>query len=120
MMPWSVALLTKALGDPVHDVRKQAVVALEKMGPDAAPATKALARQLHGKELYLRVFAADALAAIGPGARAALPELKGLKARGWKDLENSPEYEAKQLPEAVARAIKSIEGSETKKGTKKP
>jgi hypothetical protein len=44
---------------------------------------------------------------------------QALRARGWKDLENSPEYEAKQLPEAVARAIKSIEGSETKKGTKK-
>jgi HEAT repeat protein len=117
---WSVTLLTKALADPVHDVRKQAVVALEKMGPAAAPATKALARQLHGKEIYLRVFAADALTAIGPGARAALPDLKALKARGWKDLENSPEFEAKQLPEAVARAIKSIEAKETKKGTKKP
>jgi len=117
---WSVTLLTKALADPVHDVRKQAVVALEKIGPDAAPATKALARQLHGKEIYLRVFAADALAAIGPGARAALPDLKALKARGWKDLENSPESEATQLPEAVARAIKNIEAKETKKGTKKP
>jgi HEAT repeat protein len=117
---WSVTLLTKALADPVHDVRKQAVVALEKMGPVAAPATKALARQLHGKEIYLRVFAADALTAIGPGARAALPDLKALKARGWKDLEGSPEYEAKQLPDAVARAIKSIEAKEPKKGTKKP
>jgi HEAT repeat protein len=116
---WSVTLLTKALADPVHDVRKQAVVALEKIGPGAAPATKALARQLHGKEIYLRVFAADALTAIGPGARAALPDLKALKARGWKDLENSPEYEAKQLPEAVARAIKSIEAKEPKNGTKK-
>jgi len=43
-----------------------------------------------------------------------------LKARGWKDLEGSPEYEAKQLPDAVARAIKSIEAKETKKRTKKP
>jgi hypothetical protein len=41
-----------------------------------------------------------------------------LKARGWKDLENSPEYEAKQLPDAVARAIKSIEGKDGKKATK--
>jgi HEAT repeat protein len=118
-VPWTVALLTKALADPVHDVRKQAVVALEKMGPDAAPATKAIARLLHGKEIYLRVFAADALTAIGPGARAALPDLKALAARGWKDLENSPEYEAKQLPDAVARAIESIEVKPPKKGTRK-
>jgi len=118
-VPWTVALLTKALADPVHDVRKQAVVGLEKMGPDAAPATKAIARLLRGKEIYLRVFAADALTVIGPGARAALPDLKALAARGWKDLENSPEYEAKQLPDAVARAIESIEVKPPKKGTRK-
>ncbi len=114
-VPWAMGLLIKALADPVHDVRKQSVVALEKIGPDAAPATRALARQLKGKEIYLRVFAADALTAIGPGARAALPELKALAARGWKDLAGSPESEAKDLPEAVARAIRSLEGKAPKK-----
>jgi HEAT repeat protein len=109
-VPWTVALLTKALADPVHDVRKMAVVALEKMGPAAAPATKAIARLLTGQEIYLRVFACDALAAIGPGARAALPDLKALKARGWKDIKGSAEVEAGQLPEAVAKAIRAIEG----------
>lgn len=108
-VPGTVALLIKALADDVHDVRKQAVVALEKMGPDAAPATKAIARLLRGKEIYLRVFAADALAAIGPGARAALPELKAMARRGYKDIEGSPEMEAKDLPEAVQRAIRSIQ-----------
>jgi|SRR5450830_330291 hypothetical protein len=107
---WTVALLTKALADPVHDVRKMAVVALEKMGPAAAPATKAIARLLTGQEIYLRVFACDALAAIGPGARAALPDLKALKARGWKDIKGSAEVEAGQLPEAVDKAIRAIEG----------
>lgn len=114
-VPGTVALLIQALADPLHDVRKEAVIALEKIGPDAAPAAKALARQLRGKEIYLRVFAADALAAIGPGARAALPELKALAKRGWKDLEGSPEMEAKQLPDAVARAIQSIEAKNVKK-----
>lgn len=108
-VPGTVALLIKALADPVHDVRKHAVIALEKIGPEAAPATKALARQLRGKEIYLRVYAADALAAIGPGAKAALPELKALQKRGYKGLEKSPEMEAKDLPEAVAKAIKSIQ-----------
>jgi HEAT repeat protein len=113
-VPWTVALLTKALADPVHDVRKMAVVALEKIGPAAAPAAKALARQLHGKEIYLRVFAADALTAIGPGARAALPDLKAVAAKGYKDIEGSPEIEAKDLPAAIQRAIRSIEGKGTK------
>ena len=114
-VPGTVALLTKALADPSHVVRKHAVVALEKMGPDAAPATKALVRLLHGQEIYLRVFAADAITAIGPGARAALPALKAMAAHGWKEIENSPEMEARQLPEAVARAIKSVEARGAKK-----
>jgi len=112
---WTIPLLTKALADPAHDVRKMAVISLEKIGPDAAPASKALARQLHGKEIYLRVFAADALAAIGPGAKAALPDLKALAAKGYKDIEGSPEVEAGQLPEAVAKAIRSIEGKPSAK-----
>ncbi|MDQ2980672.1 MAG: HEAT repeat domain-containing protein [Acidobacteriota bacterium] len=118
--PGMIALLTKALADPVHDVRKQAVIALEKIGPAAAPATRALARQLRGKEIYLRVFAADALTAIGPGARVALPELKAMVARGWKEIEGSPESEAKGLPDAVMRAIRSIEGKAPKKAVGKP
>ena len=95
-------------------MRREAVVALEKFGPDAAPATKALTQQLRGKEISLRVFAADALAAIGPGAKAALPELKALQKRGWKDLEGSPEVEAKQLPDSVAKAIAAIEAKPPK------
>ena len=119
-VPGTIALLTRALADPVPDVRKQAVVALEKIGPAAAPATRALVRQLRGKEIYLRVFATDALTAIGPGARAALPELKAMVARGWKEIEGSPESEAKGLPEAVARAIRSLEGKAPKKAVGKP
>jgi len=46
-------------------------------------------------------------------------DLKAFAARGWKDLENSPEYEAKQLPDAVARAIKSINAKAPKKVAKK-
>jgi HEAT repeat protein len=113
-VPWAIVLLTKALSDPVHDVRKMAVIALEKIGPHAAPAAKALARQLHGKEIYLRVFAADALTAIGPGARAALPDLKAVAAKGYKDIQGSPEMEAKDLPAAIQRAIRSIEGKAPK------
>lgn len=115
-----LTLLVKALADPVHDVRKYAVIALEKMGSDAAPATQAIARLLHGQEIYLRVFAADALTAIGTGARAALPDLRALVARGFKELESSKEVEAGQLPEAVARAIRALEGKGAKKRTKTP
>lgn len=111
----TIGILTKALADPVHDVRKIAVVELERWGNAAAPATKAIARLLHGQEIYLRVFAADALTAIGPAARAALPDLKQLAARGWKDLEGSKESEARLLPEAVANAIRTLEGNPAKK-----
>jgi len=115
-VPGTINLLIKALSDKEHDVRKLAVLSVEKIGPKAAPTTAAVARLLHGKEIYLRVFAANALAAIGPGARAALPELKAMVAHGWKDLEGSKEMEAKELPDAVAKAIQSIE----KKGPPKP
>ncbi|MEO8430267.1 MAG: HEAT repeat domain-containing protein [Acidobacteriota bacterium] len=117
--PWTIGLLTRALADPVHDVRKQAVIALEKIGPPAAPATKAIARLLRGEQIYLRVYAADALTSIGPGARAALPDLKAMVKRGWKSLEDSKEMEAKDLPEAVARAIRSIEAKGPAKDNKK-
>jgi HEAT repeat protein len=110
----AVTLLATALSDSSHDVRKMAVISLEKMGPQAAGATKAIARLLHGKEIYLRVFAADALAAIGPGAKAALPELKAMAKKGYKDIQNSPEMEAKELPEAVQKAIAAIEGKDAK------
>lgn len=109
-VPGTVALLARALSDPVHDVRKMAIIALEQIGPDAAPATRAIVPLLRGKEIYLRVFAADALTAIGPGAKAALPALKALAAKGYADIAQSPESEAKQLPEAVSRAIRSLEG----------
>ncbi len=46
-----------------------------------------------------------------------MPELKALKARGWKDLEGSPEIEVQLLPKAVDRAIQSLEGKPSKKGT---
>jgi HEAT repeat protein len=110
----AVTLLATALSDSSHDVRKMAVISLEKMGPQAAGATKAIARLLHGKEIYLRVYAADALAAIGPGAKAALPELKAMAKKGYKDIQNSPEMEAKELPEAVQKAIVAIEGKDAK------
>jgi HEAT repeat protein len=113
--PDTVPLLKKALGDPSHEVRKQAVVALEKMGPKAAPASSAIAQLLTGKELYLRVFAADALAAIGPGAKAALPALKAAAKKAPKDIQGSPEIEAQQLPEAIDKAIAAIEGKPAKK-----
>ena len=110
---WTIPLLTRALADPAHDVRKMAVISLEKIGPDAAPASKALARQLHGKEIYLRVFAADAWflkRGLTPrAARAALPDLKAVAAKGYRDIEGSPESEAKDLPAAIQRAIRSIE-----------
>lgn len=117
-VPGTINLLIKALSDKEHEVRKLAVLSVEKIGPKAAPTTAAVARLLRGKEIYLRVFAANALAAIGPGAHAALRELKAMVAHGWKDLEGSKEMEAKELPDAVAKAIQSIEKKAPHKSAK--
>jgi len=51
------------------------LMALESIGPDAAPATPALVRALKDREGLVRQRAAIALGSIGPGARDALPAL---------------------------------------------
>ena len=53
-----------------------AAMALESIGPDAAPAVLALVRALKDPEGLVRQRAAIALGSIGPGAREALPALR--------------------------------------------
>ncbi|MGD7653029.1 MAG: DUF6288 domain-containing protein [Verrucomicrobiales bacterium] len=45
------------------------------MGPRAAPAVDALTRTLSASDLWLRIEAANSLAAIGPAARSAVPKM---------------------------------------------
>jgi HEAT repeat protein len=57
-------------------MRVSTAMALESIGPDAAPAVPALVRALKDPEGLVRQRAAIALGSIGPGARDALPALK--------------------------------------------
>ena len=56
-------------------LRVQAAYVLGQIGPDAAPATDALAKLVDDRDLNLATEAALALAKIGPGAKAAVPAL---------------------------------------------
>lgn len=71
----AVPSLAKALSDPDARVRCLSAIALEDMGPRAAPAVPQLAQALNDPVNYVRIPAADALGAIGPGAAAAVPAL---------------------------------------------
>jgi HEAT repeat protein len=66
--------LVSALEDP--DLRDQALGLLKDLGPKAAAATAALTRLLAEPGIFVRAGAADALGAIGPSAKEALPALE--------------------------------------------
>ena len=64
-----------ALEAPSSGARLAALWELQRMGPKAAPAVEALTRALRDAEPSLRAAAAEALAAAGPAAESAIPEL---------------------------------------------
>ena len=67
--------LAEALSDPDPDLRIAAAMALESMGPDAAPAIPALVKALKDREGIVRQRAVIALGNIGPAASDAIPAL---------------------------------------------
>jgi len=64
-----------ALQAPSSGARLAALWDLQRLGPKAAPAVTALVRALRDEDPCLRTAAAEALAAVGPAAEAAVPEL---------------------------------------------
>ena len=72
----AVAPLAEALGDADVSVRVSAAMALDNMGPLAAPAVPALIRALRDPDAKVRPWAARALGSIGPAAEAAVPALQ--------------------------------------------
>ena len=60
---------------PSSGARLAALWDLQRLGPKAAPAVAALVQALHDEDPFLRTAAAEALAAVGPAAEAAVPEL---------------------------------------------
>jgi HEAT repeat protein len=83
-------------------LRGQVVYILGKIGPDAAPATPALAKLIAGKDDRVAHEATLALANIGPGAKEAVPALTAALEQGEK-----PKGE-KSNAHAVAYALGKI------------
>jgi hypothetical protein len=72
----AVPVVRPYLGDPKH--LAVAALALARMGQDVSSVVEPLAQRLDGQEVGV---ALDALRAIGPGARGALPRLAALSKR---------------------------------------
>lgn len=77
-----LAAIIALLDSPSLEARIGACHALEELGGAAASAVPPLRRALQDEDLWLRVRAATALAAIGKPAMPALPEMLALIARG--------------------------------------
>ena len=77
MGPDAAVALIPALTHRDKDVRRRAALALEYLGPDAAPALEALAASLRDKDERVRRYSADAIGEIGSSAQSALPMLLG-------------------------------------------
>jgi HEAT repeat protein len=68
--------LGKLATDPLPDIRNRVALVLEKLGPTAAPAGEALGKAFSVETVEpIRDHVLDALIALGPGAKPALPLL---------------------------------------------
>jgi len=76
-----VARVLALLDSPSLDARLGACQAIAQLRGRAASAVPALRKTLHSDDLWLRIKAADALAAIGKPAMEAVPEILELLAR---------------------------------------
>jgi hypothetical protein len=79
--PPPVLTIVALLDHPSLETRLGACQALEQLKTNAAPAVPALQKCLRSEDLWLRIKAADALAAIGPAARPLVPDLLSMIAR---------------------------------------
>jgi HEAT repeat protein len=75
LLPKHLPALTELLGDADIRVRRRAVMVIQEIGPQAAPAVPALIEALRSSDRMLQDAAAGALFAIGPGAKDAVPAL---------------------------------------------
>jgi HEAT repeat protein len=102
----------KALKSADVDVRRQAAVALEKLGPDAKSAVPALQAALRDPDQFVRRFAARALGAIGPAAAPAVNDLvQMLRAENREEAEAAVSALAKIGKPAVQPLAKFLESS---------
>src|SRR6516162_3827820 len=73
--PADIDALIRDLRSTRSDVRARAAETLGNLGPQAAPAVRALAAALSDKSLPVQLESLIALSHIGPAARGAVPEL---------------------------------------------
>ena len=78
----AVSVLVRMLDAPRIETRYGACQALAVLKGKAAGAVPALRKSLHHEDMWLRIKAAEALAGIGDGAMAAVPELLMMLAKG--------------------------------------
>lgn len=67
------------------DAKVTALAEISKLGPDAAAAVDKIIPLLKDEDAVVRRTAAFALGTIGPAAKAAVPELKGIHLSGDRD-----------------------------------
>ncbi|MBA4388756.1 MAG: hypothetical protein C0404_12295 [Verrucomicrobia bacterium] len=114
--------------NPAERFRAKALVALGRFGPKAAPAVPLVRRMAGGFGpdefgFKLRTEIMNMLAAAGPEAKAALPEIEaGLRYNNYSEWRISQEDKVqlhKALHEAAARAYKAVTGNEPPKAEEK-
>lgn len=110
-------VLAEAFGADDHNVRWQALMAVEKWGAAAVPIVPAVAARLADEDSGVVYAAAKQLGLLGPGAAAALPALRIAATRGLggnpgaevltaiRLIENKPEIDwSRQQPREVLTA----------------
>lgn len=76
--PKILKTVCSALEDEDPTVREFVVNALQRLGPDAAPAMPGLCKRLRGCNIYEVRYILWALLSMGPAVKAAWPEVKSL------------------------------------------
>ena len=93
--PAAVDPLIETMSDTDPRIRVQAIQALGRMGPPAAPAVPHLIAALNDPDVYVRRNAAHTLGEIGPEAAEAVPAL----IEAMRDDEDGPSPTADDKPE---------------------
>jgi HEAT repeat protein len=106
-----VAALAKEVREGKQERKVVALVALRNLGPEAAPAVESIIPLLKSEDLWFRRLPIETLAAIGPGAKAAVPAL--IEAgKETRDLTGTVIYPGPSyVAEAVVEAVRAIDAA---------
>lgn len=105
----ALPLLSSALEDEMPLVRKEAAIAIQKMGSKGASGVPALVKALETSGSSVQVEILDALAQVGPAAQPALPEAVKLLSSPDPTVRYTATYLLGQLGEAAKGATPALE-----------